>query len=491
MKKLMMVMAAMLPLVMMAQEFKMTWGPDYKKADAFGVVDFIGATATDYYVLLQPYRKHEMLRFNMQHQLVSNKGLEFKVNNEDAELATFVATKHYHYADLTYEDRKTKTIETYFQKLDDKGNFEGEPQKVASTSAKNTRIAWDGITHFGSSINNNANGVFQNPDQTLLLMVNSGWIVEKNGKAKLSLNVFDEKLNAKWAKEVELPYPDNKLWLQWVRLLNDGTVVMTAKLYQTEHDKKTRALGYKFKVFVISPDGFKESEIDLGEGKAPQSAGLFDEEEGRIAIAGIYQSTYLGSDDRGIYGGLVDAASGKIMALTIQDYSDQTKDSIIQEKGKLKNIKAFDFISLANGNKLMIADENYDVMLTRGEHIYVYYHSDYKVLVGFDKNMKVRFDSVHASNLTSGLSEPTGIANYRIDDNRFLMFYNNTEGFGNDFRVALFNENGKLLKEDRINIGSNSYLLPLDRIFQIAPNKFIILIVEGREYKAGILEVVD
>lgn len=110
----MIVMVALLPLVLVAQQLSVKWGAELKRnGGSLGYQYVAGATAKNYFVMSQPRKVNALLKYDMKHNLVSEKELAFVLGKEDLKLLDFVRTKSYSYAYLERDNKKEDKRETY------------------------------------------------------------------------------------------------------------------------------------------------------------------------------------------------------------------------------------------------------------------------------------------------------------------------------------------------------------------------------------------
>ncbi len=501
MKKLMMVMAAMLPLVLVAQEVNVKWGPEFKKEGGmFGYQYLAGSTAKNYYVVSQPRKANALLKFDLKHNLVSEKELEFMLGKDELDLLGFVQTKSYYYAYLSNDDKKNKKRETYMQQVDDNGNFVGTLKLVTTASYKNRNAIWAGELLFGRGLDDDANGIYKSPDKSLLLSITSTGLMESAGKDKFSITVFDESLKVKWKKEQEFPYEDNKVDLEMVGLSNNGSVVFTAKVYSTEGDKKQKSVGYKYKAFIVTQNDFKEVDLDLGSDKLPVDAGIFFENEGVATIGGFYTDRANKKDrPNGAFGLRIDCGSGKITASQAKPFSSEILEEASTqkdiEKGKgLSSFEITDFVTLANGNMVMVGNRYYTTEIsTYNGKTWTYrtvYHSNEKMLIGFDKDMNIRYDKLIDNSCSSFSYYVAPIAVYPVQDNHLLLLYNKGIDATDYFHAAIVDGDGNVVEERNVEFDAKgNFYFGANNTCQVAPDKIIVGALSLKKYKYGTLEV--
>lgn len=379
--------------------------------------------------------------------------------------------------------------------MDENGNFVGGPKLVASVPNKARQITWGAQIYLGLRVDD-AGGLRISPDRSLLLTITYNELLATSAKDKFSITVFDENLKTKWQKQQALPYDDNEVELEMIKMANNSTIIIIAKVYTTETDKKQKSLGYKYKAFLITENDFKEVDIDLGEDKLVMDAGLFFEGGNTATVTGLYTiKSNKESKANGIFGLQIDCNTGQVTANHSNPFSEKMLNATSNEKDIKKgrgiyNLKLIDFITLSNGTMVMVAESyrEYDIRMESSQ--FTDYHSDEKLLFAFNPDMSIKYDQIIKNASSSYVRYVASVAVYPVQNNHLLLLYNSGKDAHDNLRATLVDEDGKIEADETIDLDTKSrFYFDASETLQIAPDKILVNGKGVRDYKFGTLEV--
>jgi hypothetical protein len=196
---------------------------------------------------------------------------------------------------------KTKggnTVEYVARKLDPQKMVFKQMITLASVEAKKINVM--SLGNFNFSLQESIFKVRIKPDKSGILVLYNMKAAD-SGMERFGFNVFDSQLNKSWGMEVEMPYDERMFKIQDLRIDNDESIYLVAKLnkdtklesvIKNEHANKV----FKFKKGDSTPQN--EIDIDLEEAYFTSLRLIFRGD--RVSALGFYRN-YTTSGDAGVF----------------------------------------------------------------------------------------------------------------------------------------------------------------------------------------------
>jgi|GEM_PF-1368146 hypothetical protein len=218
---------------------------------------------------------------------------------------------------------------------------------------------------------------------------------DRSNFANLSLKMFDENMNLRWAKVLELPYPDSQFHLTKIKADNQGNVFLLASIDKnkenTERHKPT--YNYSMLAYFHELNQVKEYTIDLGD-KYISDIAFNINPDGNVICAGFYSK----SSETSQAGSFFLKIDKKTTEVSERNVSEFPKDFLLEfmtdrKKDKGRELYNFDIQHLllrTDGTAVMVAEQYFmDVVsfYNPASHSYNYsYHYYYNdiIVLGFD-----------------------------------------------------------------------------------------------------------
>ena len=118
------------------------------------------------------------------------------------------------------------------------------------------------------------------------------------------------------------------------------------------------------------------------------------------------------------------------------------------------------------------------------------YNSNEKILIGFDKDMNIRYDKLIDNSCTAYSYNLAPIAVYPIQDNRLLLLYNKGSDATAYFHATVVDADGNVTEDKNLQFdGKSKFYFTAGNTCQLTPDKIIVGAYSVKNYKYGILEV--
>ena len=406
MKKILTILFAFITVAVIAQEVKITWGPDYKKEGGmFSFLRYGGHTDKAYYVVEQSMKNTKLFFFDFKHNPLGEQEIEYKYGKSDLSLEDVYTTKSGNYFIMTGIDKKadmgiiayttptkSNTLNTNFTKiLEYPYNFK-QP------------FGFMGIP-INMNFDMDIDGSFMSYDSTkILYMYSQGLQDTKSTNQKISFLVMDDKMKVLYKANKTLSYDDKRFDLIDNSVMNSGDVYFAAKHYENDKDRKTP--NYKFHVIKITMANVYKDIIVKLNNAAPLSGSVVDLENGNVMMVGSYTNISNNKSLRanGTYAVVLDA-NCNIVSNSIYPFSGAVKEELFGE-----NEKKADKGAMAFKVKRVLFDRATKAVTICFEKDYItttttfssngstttttYYHTDDIIVARFDQNGKRDFESI-------------------------------------------------------------------------------------------------
>ncbi|MCB0540712.1 MAG: hypothetical protein R2836_03085 [Chitinophagales bacterium] len=417
-----------------AQDYKVNWGPTYKKdGGMFARFYLVGGDKDNYYLLMRPKKNNTLLQYNYDHKLMKTTEVSFTHGKEYLNPQEFIETKSGTYAYMPYFDKKAKEYIIYTSKFEN-GKF-GSLEKSYSQQFKvEYKFFYYGIAMVLNGYTDNDNKGYQISENREYVAFASSFSSKDKKKAdEMGIVVLNDKMEKVWEKKQDFPYKDNDVDIQQVIVSNSGVVYFSARVWKERGEREKGVPNYDFKVFRITKDDMKEYNIDLGSDKAAQESGLFiSKAEDEVFLGGFFTNKQKNSGVNGTFVTKVNIKSGE-STNKINDFDAAFLEGLIKEKQikKGKGVsESFDIdhlITFADGTFSFIAEKYYITVhytYSNGQtRTYYVYHSDEIIIPRFDKEGTLlstnKIDKIYSST-----SPYTTSYTYAAHNGKIYLMYN-------------------------------------------------------------------
>lgn len=346
-----------------AQQYKPTWGPSYKKEGGiFGDFELIGLEGDHYYMLMRPKKSNTLLKYDLNHKLVSNQKLDLKYGKEKITLQKLIRTRKGAFGYMTDYDPSKKKWQVFATPFND-GSF-GKVKRVL-THDFTYRVKFIGFG-FGYTNQDNEETMIESEDGSHVGYTSILSSSDSKKNEQLAIAVFDENLDIKWKKIQRFRYKDKKIEITQSIVSNNGVVYVLAKVITPKSKKKGSLPRYDYKAFKITEEGMKEFNIKLGGTNiAPLSLSLFlPDDEHEFVMSGIYTDAEKKSGVKGVFFASGDSETGINNTKTVkfdQEIIDlfATKKEKKKNRGINNNFKIENVVQHRDGTVSLVIEERY------------------------------------------------------------------------------------------------------------------------------------
>jgi len=366
---------------------------------------------------------------------------------------------------------------------------------------------------------------------------------KKSKNKVVGLHVYDGAMNQLWYQEVVLPYKSKEVNFIDAAVDSDGRAYLLIELLKRAYKKNGSGSGTPLKVlYVNSHDGsVSPADIDMG-GKAINSAKLFENSNGEIALSGLYAVGGIKNSSDGVY--IVKLSiEGKVLINEIHEVPNEvialntsTQNQLNIERSSettnwgLKDMVLREVIPGNDGSTIVLAERllvKKGFPLTVSEHSQVksnlYYGSILAARMEADgtlswmkklpKNQMARFAGrPHSEFIKDKVVGDMGFATINRHSDPIIVFADNDKNLelpDNEVPSTHWDRFGGYLTAYRINRLSgdvekmslfalsnyegmilNSY--GIDRVYQLAENEFAVefnTTLEGNKKKSVLVKV--
>ncbi len=387
------------------------YGPEFK-AGKMTVKDIIGHDESGYY-LLQFSKKglygsnssYVIQKFNNDLELETSSEIEIKAYDRKVTLEDIIYFQDQLVLFSSYRDSKTKMNTLYMSTIDKKTLKTKDNAKIVAT-----------IDYSGKSKFNAGTYTLSLSRKENKLLVTYQLPYKRKEQEKFGLAVIDENLTVKWDKQVTLPYPETKFYLEQVKVDDEGNVYTIGRLSgQTLDDKdflKPRAKrggDFEYRIITFKDDGDIEDEFPVVlKGQFITDIQIAVNDDFDIICTGFYSDNGT-STIKGSYFLKLDGAKGEVVSENQTEISEAfIKDGMSEKqekkfdkkkaKGKDQEIREYkidEIILKDDGSALMVAEQWYVRVVTRTSPgangtttttTTYYYHFNSLLVINFDKD---------------------------------------------------------------------------------------------------------
>ena len=356
-------------------EYSVDWGPSYKKEGGlFSTNKLVGIYGKHYYTLSRTRKNSTLLKFDLNHKLVSNKGISKKFEGEKIYFNNFIDTKKGTYAYMPQMAKgKWKMLISKFD-----GNDFGDIKEVYSHDFTIKRISL-----YGMGMNHDAtNKLVTSLDDNRVAYTNILSMKEKNkDEEEMVVAIFDAEMNLEWDKRQRFGYKDKKMVIKQTVVDKNGVVYVLAaisdrakklggkdkKKRKDEDGEKSRNLPqFHYSIFRITKDDMEEFKVKIGDDLAPVDIAMYfpDENTSEMIVSGFYTDAQRKSGIKGMFYASGNSDKG-IVNIKINEFEEEfikdlaNKRALKKDRGITTNYSIDDFIQYSDGSIGFVAEEYY------------------------------------------------------------------------------------------------------------------------------------
>jgi hypothetical protein len=434
-------------------DYSVDWGPSYKKEGGlFSSNQLIGLYGKNYYTLSKTRKSTTLLKFDMNHKLVSNKPISKKYEGDKISFSKFLDTKNGTFA---YMPQMTKgEWKILVSKFD--GNDFGKIKEVFKHDFKVKRIA----IGYGGLNSDATNKLVVSMDEKKVAYTNIISMKEKkNDEETMVIALFNADMELQWDKRQNFGYKDKGIKIKQTVVDQDGVVYILAAIsdkakklggqgksknkvskgVKNDDDKvggKSKNLPrYHYSIFRITKDDMKEFKIDIKDDNlAPVDIAMYFPDKGtsEMIVSGFYTDTERRSGIKGLFyasgnskGGISTVKINEFDADFLDDFA--TEKDIKKDRGLNMNYNIDDFIHFSDGSIGFIAEQYYVTTHTytdsQGRRQTTYhYHSNNILIPRFSADGKLLNTQKIKKNFTSSSSIITSYSIAVANDKIYLIF---------------------------------------------------------------------
>ena len=419
-----------------AQDYKVEWGPTYKKEGGmFSYYYMAGATPDYYRMIMKPKKANTMLTFDYNHKLVKTTEVPFTFNGKNVSPSDFIETAAGVFAYLPHYEKKASKMYEFVSKMDDDGNF-GELKEVNSYEYKIKigALMLSGYG-FGTDLDDDKSTMETSKNLKFVLKASSQSYTEnkKNKKEGMSITVYDENFNPLWSKvETFNDQDDDDIDVVQFFIDNAGVVYAGAMVWKDRSDREKGVPNYDYKLYKITENNIEEFDVELEGNALPQDVGIFYGEDDNVYLGGLYSER--GSAKHranGVFYVKMNPETGSVVSAKSYEFTPEILEGLIRnrkiKKGKgLSNFDVNHLIFSDNGDFSFVAEEYYITTHTRTVNgrttTYYMYHSNEIIVPRFTKDGDLVNIQKIDKDFVSGTPANTSYTIAEYNDNVYLVF---------------------------------------------------------------------
>ena len=386
-------------------------------------------------------------KINIEHydskmNFVRGEKIDLRYNKKDRDFEDVIMLDGQLYLLTTFNNDAKKKNYLFTQKINKRLQLAKDVKKIAEIDTRNK--AREGSYDFHIS-----------RDSSKVLVYNA--LPIKNREAEqFALQVFDNKFESLWSKNVTLPYDNDRFSLEEYKISNDGDVFMMGVIYE-DKSNRTRRRGkptYSYTVLSYTKEGEKKQEyrIDLDD-KFITDLTFEIDNDGDLVCSGFYSNkgTY---SIKGTYFFKIDTDTKEVYDKNLkefdfdfltEDFSDRKKERLRRaeerESNRAPELFQYDLDKLilrSDGGAILVAEQFYierrfnNNRYSNSYDIYYYYNDI--IVVNIKPNGEIQWAS--------------RIPKYQLTTNDQGYFSSYAMAVGKDKLYFVYNDNGKNF-EDR------------------------------------------
>lgn len=330
-----------------AQDVKITKSEEYltpKGCDKVGTYDLINKGLLDIYVIYEERKPayYMIYKFNHEMQKVAEKKLEIDPkfrNKTQGDYFYQCKDRLFFFANENNKDKEIEDLSIIELNAEDL-SFMGTPKKLYLSQG---RIKWGG-----------RNSLILSEDKSKLLFRYKVFPKsrDKQDVENIGMIVLDQNMEKLWGREVQMPYPEEKMDIIDYLVKNDGKVCILNKVFNGKDKKDGRNENKpNFRNELLTYDGSSHElpVISIDPGSIfPYTTSINETHQGKILYNGFYTKTEGGVVD----GCFVVSCSGPATSLKIESDGGvfEMPEKLIAEKATPKELKRMNRLREKNEN---------------------------------------------------------------------------------------------------------------------------------------------
>ncbi len=488
-----------------SQNFKVTWGPEYKKEGGMWSIDYLlGNDDKYFYALSDPRGKPKVLKFDYTGKLVTSTPVTFDVGKTKAHVGGMVRMAERTFLIFVARDKKAGVVNFYYTELKN-GTFSTTPKNFYAIPFSYNFGKGLALGYGFSSLDASETGDFEVSENGKYLTV-VGSQIGAGKEEVIKAAVFDDNLKLVWEKTFPMKISDRNIYIEQFIVNNNGDVFVSAKQWDSKDAYKKNMPKYRYVVYKLTSGGLTETTIDLGSDKAPWDAGLFPATEGGgVYVGGFYTKTTTskGSADGVFFSDVNAGGKAKSNSYPFTDEFLKGLQTKKQEK-KDEGITSFyiDYLMrLPDGSFTFIAEKYFVVTHTvsdgkGGFTTYYTYHTNEIVIPRFGADGSLI--SLDKIDKTFGHRSPMLVSySFFVKDNSVVLVFN-------DFKTKEERKEsgkGKAIYTDICYVPGNGtvdtkniftskdvekYYIP-GQALDLGNGKHVVKAIKGKTYQYGVI----
>lgn len=352
-----------------ADDYKVEWGPVYKKEyGLFSIFELLGIRDNHYYLLAGTLKSPTLLKFDLNHKLITSKAINMEYEGEKAFFSQFIDTKNGTFAYMPQYNKGTWRM--LISKLE--GDGFGKIREVYSQDFEVKRFSLYGMGMDADAMDKN---VVVSLNKNKVAYTNILSMKEKNDEEAMKVAVFNADLELEWEKEQKFPYKDKAILIKQRVVSSTGVVYVLATISdkgenvlkeihsKKKKDKEDKYLPkYHYSIFRITKDDMKEFPIDLkNDSLAAKDIAMYFPKKNRdeIIVTGFYTNSERKSKIKGFF-----YASGNVNEGISTVKIHKFEDSFSGERGLSFDYRIDKFTHFSDGSLGFVAELFYYTVRT-------------------------------------------------------------------------------------------------------------------------------
>jgi hypothetical protein len=307
-----------------------------------------------------------------------------------------------------YED---KLEQLFYREIDfTKGAFIGGSTKLITSDEKITGMpVMTGFYHFATT--DKFKFYFSYDSSSMVIQYRVAPQVRNDAKSfdRIGLHVFDQNMNQKWGKRVEMPYTEKKMDNLDYTVDSKANVYIATRIFDDNTtDLKKRdeeEPNYHLEILkVVSSGAVTKTTVDVAD-KFIKTIWLYENAKGNMVGAGYYNKGKRAANADGVImfsigpdGKLANLNAYEIPTDVLNQYATgkekrQHNRSDKDDKAEFENLKLRDIINGKDGSILLVGEQQYLIVHTSGvgtsRSTYTTYHSNDILVTKIDPSGKL------------------------------------------------------------------------------------------------------
>mgnify|MGYP001036886257 CR=1 FL=1 len=352
---------------------KMKWGEEYKEPSNSYLSEILGNDGTGFYALRRQIKGGMMTggspqkiyieKYNQNMKLRKSKQIDLRYKKKKRDFEKMLYLNGQFYLFTSFNNMAHKANYLFVQSIRKKSlSLSNRIKKIAESPARDEYR--EGKFNFHVSKDSSH------------VLIYSQLPYQKKRSERFSLQVFDDNLDKEWEKDIQLPYPDNRLSITDYRVDNNGNVYLLGVLYENTSGFLRRNTNYRYIILAYTKDGEESQVYDVNlAGKFITDLTFRVGKKGKLVCSGFYSEKNSYSI-KGTYYFQIDPLTSKVSNANSKEfefdfvteyYSNRRKRKAkkAEEQGDIKRSAELyqyslnDLILRSDGGAVLIAEQYY------------------------------------------------------------------------------------------------------------------------------------